>query len=143
MTELINILHAGSHSLVIRRATGVIETFDRRGVADLHVLYHDPAHPLQGAEIADKVVGIGAAALMVAGRAKRCHTDVISSDALILMKNGGVDCSYGQEVMEIINRAGTGRCPLERRLAPLHNLERMLSEIDRFVDEIKHSPVSF
>lgn len=136
MKSLVKTLHTGGHSLVVRTAAGVILTFNHRGVADLHALYHDETSPLRGASVADKVVGLGAALLMVAGGVSHCHTDVISSDALRLIKNSGVDCDYDAEVPEIINRAGTGRCPLETRLAPLHDIEAMLAETDRFVKEM-------
>lgn len=142
MTELTAILHAGDHSLVLRTATGEIYTFDRRGVADLHALYHDPSHPLAGADTADKVVGMGAAALMIAGGVRRCHTDVISTDALRLFRANGVECTFDHEVPIIINRTGTGRCPLETRLAPLHGISVMLPEIDRFVAEMAERQVN-
>ena len=137
MNSLVDMLHQGGYSLVMRTATGEVHTFTRRGVADLHSLYHESGNPLQGASIADKVVGIGAAALMVASGIAKCHTDVISTGALQLLQDAGVKYSYGSEVPEIINRTGTGRCPLETRLAPFgSDIAAMLPEIDRFVTEM-------
>ena len=60
MDDLIEILHDGSHSLVV--ANGEICTFGGRGISDLYnILSEDPGF-LQGAEVADKVVGKGAVA---------------------------------------------------------------------------------
>lgn len=143
MNGLVDLLHHGNYSLVIRTATGEVRTFTRRGVADLHELYHDTMRPLRGALVADKVTGLGAAALMAAGGVASCHTDVISTGALQLLRDAGVECGYGIEVPEIINRAGTGRCPLETRIAPLDgDIAAMLPEIDRFVAEMAALPVN-
>jgi len=137
MNSLVDMLHRGGYSLVMRTAAGEVRTFTRRGVADLHTLYHESDNPLRGASVADKVVGIGAAALMVAGGISECHTDIISTGALLLLKDAGVKYSYGSEVPEIINCTGTGRCPLETRLAPFGSyIAAMLLEIDRFVAEM-------
>ena len=55
--------------------------FTQRGVADLYDLLTQEPDFLKGALIADKVVGKGAAALMILGGIKELHTDIISSKA--------------------------------------------------------------
>lgn len=64
MKRLVDLLHDGGHSCAISNGT-VTRTFDQRGVADLYDLYVNEPSFLYGAEMADKVVGRGAAALMV------------------------------------------------------------------------------
>ena len=64
MEELINLLHTGGYSCVIANE-GKIRTFTQRGVADLYDLLTREPEFLKGALIADKVVGKGAAALMI------------------------------------------------------------------------------
>lgn len=51
---------------------------------------------LLGAFVADKVVGKGAAALMVLGGVKHVYTDVISTPALDLFKTYGVEVSFSE-----------------------------------------------
>lgn len=63
MEELIEKLHTGGYSCVIEKE-GKIRTFTRRGVADLYDLYENEKAFMQGARIADKVIGKGAAALI-------------------------------------------------------------------------------
>ena len=60
MEELIEKLHTGGYSCVIEKE-GKIRTFTRRGVADLYDLYENEKAFMQGARIADKVIGKGAA----------------------------------------------------------------------------------
>ena len=68
MNELIDILDNQNASLVIRDAQGAIHTLHGRGVSDLHNILHNMPQWLNGAMVADKVVGRGAAALMILGR---------------------------------------------------------------------------
>lgn len=53
--------------------------FRERGVADLFRLLHEEPQLLRGAFIADKVVGKGAAALMVLGGVEGLFADVVSA----------------------------------------------------------------
>lgn len=76
MEELINLLHSGGYSCVIANGE-VHRTFTQRGVADLYDLLTQEPDFLRGASIADKVVGKGAAALMILGGIKELYTDIM------------------------------------------------------------------
>ena len=82
MEELINLLHTGGYSCVIANE-GKIRTFTQRGVADLYDLLTREPEFLKGALIADKVVGKGAAALMILGGIKELYTDVVKRYGLV------------------------------------------------------------
>lgn len=69
MNELIELLHAGNYSCVIKTRIK-LQTFTQRSVADLYDLYSNKPEWLEEACIADKVVGKGAATLMVLGKVK-------------------------------------------------------------------------
>ena len=75
MEKLINLLHTGGYSCTIANG-GKIRTFTQRGVADLYDLLTQEPEFLKGALIADKVVGKGAAALMILGGIKELYTDI-------------------------------------------------------------------
>ena len=132
MQDLIDILHRGNHSLVV--ANGVVATFDGRGVADLHkVLYESPGL-LAGARVADKVVGKGAAALMILGKVAAVYADVISMPALKLLEGSTATVTYGRVVPNIINRAGDGICPVETLCLGCNTAEECLPLITRFIN---------
>lgn len=135
MHKLISTLHTGSHSLVVGGTA--TRTFDGRGVADLYRLLHEEPKLLRGASVADKVVGKGAAALMAAARIKRVYADVISQPALHLLNAEGIDAEYATLVPHIINRAGTGMCPLEARCQACATTEECLAQIDLFINEMR------
>lgn len=94
-------------------AHGTLNVLCRRGVKDLLELLSDNPQLLHGAAVADKVVGKGAAALMILGKVAAVYTPVISAPALQFFENAGVDIEYGTVVPNIINRKGDGICPVE------------------------------
>ena len=134
MQTLITQLHRGNFSCVIRKG-GVVREFSRRGVVDLYELLVRDAAFLHGSDLADKVIGKGAAALMVKGGVARVYTDFISTPALDLLRTKGVEVTFQTEVANIRNRAGTDLCPVEKRCLPLSDLDEMLATIRGFLEQ--------
>lgn len=111
MKDLIELLHRDGNTLVV--ANGEVCAFHGRGISDLYKLFrHDPGF-LKGASVADKVVGKGAAALMVLGGVSRLHAGLISESALTLLRTSRIRVSYDKKVPQIQNRTKTGICPVE------------------------------
>ena len=137
MKDLIKLLHEGGHSLVV--GNGEVRTFEGRGVSDLLRLLEREPETLHRALVADKVVGKGAAALMVLGGVKEVYADVISQPALCLLEDEGVAVSFGQVVDNIRNRTRTGLCPVEARCLPCATPEECLVQIRSFIEEMKYN----
>ena len=102
MDELIRLLHEGGYSCVIRKEE--IRTFTQRGVADLYDLLNQHPVFLHGAQVADKVVGKAAAALMVLGGVREVYTDIISEPALAVLHKANIRVECVQIVSRIWNR---------------------------------------
>ena len=113
MEELINLLHTGGYSCVIANE-GKIRTL-----------------------IADKVVGKGAAALMILGGIKELYTDIISTKALELFRKSDVKVDFAQEVDFIWNRDRTGGCPVETMCSEVESAEEILPLIRDFLEKIR------
>ena len=137
MEELINLLHTGGYSCVIANE-GKIRIFTQRGVADLYDLLTREPEFLKGALIADKVVGKGAAALMILGGIKELYTDVVSSNAMDLFQTSDVKVDFVQEVPFIWNRDHTGWCPVETMCSEEESAEAILQLIRGFLERIKN-----
>ena len=141
MEKLIKILHDEDCSCVIETHCGQIVKCRQRGVKDLlHLLKNEP-DALKGAVIADKVVGKGAAAIIIVGGAKKLYAEIISSAALELLDDSDVEVAYGKKVPEIINREGTGRCPVECVTIGCKNAEECIPLIDKFVESMKNKEI--
>lgn len=132
---LIKILHEGNHSLVV--ANGAVRTFNGRGISDLYNILNENPELLQGAEIADKVVGKGAAALMIIGGIASLYADIISAPALDLLRQSPVKVDFGKQVDNIINRKGDGICPVETLCLPCATAQECLPLIENFMKTIK------
>lgn len=131
-------LHEGGHSLVLKATTSEIFTYDDRGVSDLLQLLDKAPSILAGAEIADKVVGKAAAALMILGKVKAVYTDIISEPALQLFASAApmIDVTYNNKVEYIINRTKTGWCPMELACKDAQTPEECLQNIQAKLAEL-------
>ncbi len=136
MKHLIEILEKENCSLVIR-SQGKEQCYWQRGVADLHYLLHNEPEMLHDAQLADKVVGKGAAALMALGHVREVFAHTISQPALCLLKKAGITVNYEQCVEHIINRAGTDWCPVEKLCSQADTPEECLPLIESFIAKMK------
>ncbi|MGM9693761.1 MAG: DUF1893 domain-containing protein [Alloprevotella sp.] len=121
--------------LVVQGQT--LTPFYDRGVSDLFRLLRTAPETLLGATIADKVVGKGAAALMIEGGVKALHTVVISTHALQLLKKSRIKVHYQMEAPYILNRQGDGMCPVEQRCLPCLTAADCVKEIELFMNQKK------
>ena len=99
---------------VVRATTGEVIEFRNPGVKDLYNLVATRPHVLEGACVADRVIGRGAALLLALGRVERVFAKVISSQALDALNDAEIRVDYETIVPNIINRDGTGICPVEK-----------------------------
>ncbi len=131
MNELVEILHERACSLVLRDTNGDVTTYDKPGVRDLIWLLDNDPSRLQGACVADKVVGKAAAGLMLRGGVDEVYGTVMSRQALPLLNDANVKYSYGTLVERIVQPVGDNRCPLElivRDATTASQVEHLLRE---------------
>lgn len=129
MKALIELLHSKGCSCVIRNGE-VVREYYQRGIKEL---YKVDSKFLNGASVADKVIGRAAAALLILGGVKRLYADTISQLALDILSKSDMEVSYSQAVPHIINRTKTGLCPLESATKELESLEQIFAVVDKFI----------
>lgn len=142
MTGGSNRKHAVEHlktagcSCVICNKGGMFSFFER-GVADLlGILETEPAL-LEGAFVADKVVGKAAAALMIAGGVKEVYAVTISKPALDLLNGNNIKTAFEVLTDHVINRSGTDWCPLEKLCSGAAEVSECVALVKGFVNGIK------
>ena len=111
--DLLDILHSGGHSLVVRNTAGEVTTYGKKGVRDLIWLLDNEPDRLRGACIADKVTGKAAAGLCAVGGVAEIHTEVMSELAVPVLEEAGIKYSFQKLVPRIVIPEGDDRCPLE------------------------------
>lgn len=133
MEKLKEILERKNLSCIIRK-DGNTHKYRQKGIKDLYAIYTQTPELLNGSDIADRVVGKGAAAIMVLGKVKRLTTNTISESALMLLQNTNIEIEYKTIAPYIINRKGDGRCPLETKLKDCKTAEECWSLIVEFIE---------
>ena len=101
----------GGYTCVVLQ-NGEEYTSVERGVKPL-IAFLQSGKAFAGSVAADKTVGAGAAHLYVLLGVRSLWANVISTSALEILQNSGIDASYGECVPHIINRRGDGICPIE------------------------------
>lgn len=134
MQQLIEILRREKCSLVVKNH-GIVTTYSKPGVRDLeHLLDHDP-EMLDGATIADKVIGKAAAAMVVVGGVKVLYAEVMSKRAIPFLDEAGIAYSYGT-LVDTIKEEGD-RCQLEKITAPATTPEETVALLRTHFEEKK------
>lgn len=114
------------------------QSFTQGGVADLYELTQNNHELLKGALVADKVVGKGAAALMIHGGVRKIHAQMISDGALELLFNESrIIVTYDERVDYIKNKSKKGWCPVEELCKNDSTVESIIPKIAKFIESSK------
>ena len=111
-------LKLGNHSLLVYKDENI--TFqDEHGIKPL--LIQIKKKGLKNAVAVDKVIGKAAALLMVYGKVKRVHTNIIAKDAIKIFEKYNVKYSYNEIVDLIQDMKKNGLCPMEQKVLNIDN----------------------
>lgn len=121
---------------VVQSGGGEVREFHRKGVIDLFELITNHPHFLRGGKIADRVIGKGAALLLVKAGVAQVFAYVISQSALDTLTAHHITVSYHTLQPYIINRTGDGICPVERLTQQTTSPEVAYQQIKTFLENI-------
>lgn len=110
-------LLTGSANCVLVKG-GIVYISKKSGIAPM-LDFLGAGMPLEGFAAADRIVGKAAAMLFVRAGVGTVYGEVMSRSGSEYLKAHGVGHSWGQLVDVIINRAGTGMCPMEQTVLSL------------------------
>ena len=129
MCELKKRFAAGGYTLMLTNGREYLTSFER-GVSPLVKLL-DSGRDLRGWYAADKVAGKAAAALYVLLGVSSVYAATLSESALAMLRSRGTAVSYDNVVPYIVNRSGTGLCPMEEVSKDLSEPEDILAAVRR------------
>ena len=110
-----NQLDLGNHTCVAQLANGELRASGEHGILPpLRWLREDPGL-LRGADVADKVIGRAAALLFAHGGVRSLWAARMSEAARDFLQTTDIVFDYGELVPAVLNRDGTGLCPMEQR----------------------------
>ena len=125
----------GDKALVVAKNGVIVSQKEGRGIAP--ILNAAEAGDLKGAIVADKVIGRAAAAIAIVGGAIEVRTPLAAEGAKALLDSRGIRLVAEKTVPTILNRAGTGSCPMEAAVKGCAEPEQMVSKIKETLERIK------
>lgn len=114
----------------------VTYTSTKNGVAPL-IEWLTSGVNVTGFSAADKIVGKAAALLFVLGGVKEVYSPVMSKTAVDVFVRYGVTAEYETLVPIIINRTGTGPCPMEQAVTNVENPSEALKAIQNTLADLQ------
>lgn len=130
------ILERDQKTLVIVKGGEEIFSSDGKGIKPLYTALRDHKEDLRGSSAADKVVGRAAAMIYAYAGIKELSARLISDNALQELKNTSIAYEYQKAVPYIKNRDQSGMCPVETLSLKTSNIDQLLDEIRRFLENI-------
>lgn len=91
---------------------------------------------VEGAYVADRVIGRAAAMILSSLKIKAIYTRIISEEAIKIFKENNIQVSYDKKVKNILNRTKEDLCPIEKLSQGVNNVEELLEEIEIFLKEV-------
>lgn len=134
VAEMMTRVKAGD-SCVLAKGGVIFARVKGRGIKPILKLLDEGR--LDGAIVADKIIGRAAAAICIAGGAREVHALVMSEGAKAFLESRGVKCTAAELVKEIANRDKTGVCPMESAVRDLDNPTRMIAALMAKVKELE------
>lgn len=129
-------LSSENFTIVIRKDDKVFSSYERGVKPLIHLIDNDLSF-LENSSVADKVIGKAAALLMVLGKIKEVHTNIISEPAIEVFERHKIDFHYNKKVKSIINRQGDGLCPMEQLCLDIKDPKEAYIIISKIVNNIK------
>lgn len=133
--KAIKMLTEGEYTCVLCKDE-LVYTSTERGVKPL-LEWHDSEINLQGFSAADKVVGKAAAFIYVLLGVDDVYAPVISEGAMHILEANGIKVQCKLLVKEIINRSGTGRCPMEETVDGITEAKEALEAVKRKIAKLQ------
>lgn len=115
----VNLIKEDRAAVLLLKEGVIVRSEVGHGVAPLLRLYEEGA--LKNSYVVDKIVGKAAAMLMAVGGAAGCHAVTLSESALAIFRRHKIPVEYETLVPMIVNRKGTGMCPMEEAVLTLED----------------------
>ena len=121
------LLSSGGFTCVLKKGKTAFSSREK-GVKPL-LDFIDAGDNFSGFSAADKIVGKAAALLYVKMGVKAVYGEVMGRAAVSVFEKFAVYYEYGELTDAIINRAGTGLCPMEEAVAEIDEPEAAVAAI--------------
>ena len=125
------------HTIALCKGDKVF-TSDKKGVSPM-IEFIDSGINLKGYSVADLIVGKAVAMLYVKAEIVAVYAKTISKSAIQVLKNNHISFYYDILTDKIINRKGNDRCPMEKVVLDIDNVDTAYHLIKSKLNELKHN----
>ena len=129
LEEAKNRLYEKDASLVVLYKDGEIREYYKDRIKDIKEILQKNPLSLQGAIIADKVIGKVAGSILAIAGVQEIYTDVISKYAIPVLEENNIRYEYKLLVDYIKNNDKTGMCPMENKYKDETDINKVYNEM--------------
>lgn len=122
-------LYSTNASLVVQYANGEVKEYYQNRIKDIKEILQNDKQALQGATIADKVIGKVASSILTVAGVKEIYADVMSRYAIPILEENNVRYDYKNLVEYIQNNDKTGMCPMESKYREEIDIDKIYKEM--------------
>lgn len=126
ITKAKTILESGNTCVLVKGEMSL--TSKQNGIVPMVKFLNDEIG-LEGFSVADKIVGKAVAMLFVLAKVKEVYAEVLSKTAISVLEANGIPYSYKILTDNIINRQGTGLCPMEETVKDIFDCKQAYEKI--------------
>ena len=130
------ILYDENQKLVLVKDEIVIFKSQDRGIKPMYILATEMKDKAQGASIADRVIGKGAALLCAYIGIEEVYGELMSQGGIDTLNKSHIKYSIKNSCTHIKNRDKTDLCPIEKRSLDVDDPEELLKRIEIFLRTI-------
>lgn len=109
---------------------------DKTGISPM-MDFIEKKENLSGFSVADKIVGKAVALLFALCNIKEVYAEVISKSAISVLEKYKIGYYYGELTEKIINRKGTGICPMEECVANIDDYDEAYKKLKEKLQTLK------
>ncbi len=125
-----------SYSLVAARNHFYYVSHER-GIAPIMIMLKRDRNYFYDCIVVDKIIGKAAAMMLTLSCAKYIHAQLMSTSAMRYLDQHGIPYSYDQSCEWIVNRSGTGMCPMEAAVASLEDGEAAYEALYQKLNQLR------
>lgn len=129
LEEIKEILEEKEASLVVCYKNGEIKAYFQNRIKDIKDILKEDKNAMQGAIIADKVIGKVAASVLTVSGVKAIYAKVMSKYAIPVLEENNIKYEYENLVKYIINQDKTGMCPMENKYKDEPDINKIYNEM--------------
>lgn len=121
-------LYTTNASLVVLYANDECKEYYQNRINDIKEILQKNECALQGAVIADKVIGKVASSILTVAGVKEIYADIMSKYAIPILEENHIKYEYKNLVDYIQNNNRTGMCPMENKYKDESDIKKIYLE---------------